>query len=605
MKMRVADYIVQFLIEKGITDSFSVVGGGSMFLNDAFGKEPKMHCIYNHHEQACTMAAEAYYKYKNKMAAVCVTTGPGGTNTVTGVLGAWQDSIPLFIISGQVRYETTVESTGLSLRQFGGQEHTIIHTIKCITKYAEMVRKPEEIRYHLEKAYYIALHGRRGPVWLDIPLNVQSAEIDVSALKGFETPQEDKKDIATDVDCILDELKKAMRPLIIAGSAIRTSGAEKTFLQIVEQLNIPVSYPLNVPDIISNHNSHAVGCFGGVGTRSGNFAVQNADLLLVLGCRMAFAHIGFNYSKFSPNSKKIVVDVDEAEQQKPTMKRDIKIIADVRDILEEMAVRDMSDMPDYSMWNKYCRELKEKYPVFQEHHKESADGRVNPYFMAKKMSDRMDENGIIVLGNSSGLDPKLQLGVEKQGERIILNCNCGSMGYCLPAGIGAAAASGKRVIVYTGDGCIQMNIQELQTIIHNKLPIKIVILNNKGYGGVVATQNNFFEGRYCGCTEDSGISMPDFEKLAYAYGFDYVKLEDHAHMDEALDDLLKDDSPAICEVYQDMVQAIEPCVSSRKLEDGTLVSTGIDDLAPFLPLEEYEACQYENWIKCAKGKGED
>lgn len=597
MKMRVADYVVKFLVEKGITDSFSVVGGGSMFLNDAFGKNPDMHCTYNHHEQACAMAAEAYYKYKNKMAAICVTTGPGGTNTVTGVLGAWQDSIPLFIISGQVRYETTVESTGLELRQFGGQEHQIVDTIKSITKYAEMVRKPEDIRYHLEKAYYIAMHGRRGPVWLDIPLNIQSTEIETEGIKGFEEPQENEKMVKGYVDGILEELKKAERPLIIAGSAIRTTGAEKTFLQVIEQLNVPVSYPLNVPDIISNDNEHTVGCFGGVGTRSGNFAVQNADLLLVFGCRMAFAHIGFNYQKFSPNSKKIVIDIDEAEQQKPTMKRDIKIIADVKDILEEMAKRDITGMPTYEMWNRYCKELKEKYPVFQEHHKESADGRVNPYYMAKKISDRMDENGIVVLGNSSGLDPKLQLGVEKQGERIILNCNCGSMGYCLPAGIGAAVASGKKVVVYTGDGCIQMNIQELQTIVHNRLPVKIVVLNNNGYGGVVATQDNFFDGTHFGCTEDSGISIPDFEKLAYAYGFQYVRAENHAQVDDALDFLLEDNTPAICEVYQDMVQSIEPCVASRKLEDGTLVSTGIDDLAPFLPLEEYEACQYENWIK--------
>lgn len=597
MKMTVAEYVVKFLIEKGITDVFSVVGGGSMFLNDAFGKEPEMRCTYNHHEQASAMAAEAYYKYKNQMAAVCVTTGPGGTNAITGVLGAWQDSIPVFVISGQVRYETTVESTGLPLRQFGGQENTIIENIKTITKYAEMVRKPEEIRYHLEKAYDAAMHGRRGPVWLDIPLNVQNAEIDTENLKGFQKRREDGHAIKEYVDCILSELKNAERPLLVAGSAVRTSGAEEEFLEIVEKLNVPVTFPLNVADVIGNDNQYAVGCFGGVGTRSGNFAVQNADLLIVFGCRMAFAHIGFNFQRFSPNSKKIVIDIDEAEQQKPTMKRDVKIIADVKDILEELAKRDLSALPSYKLWNRYCRELKEKYPVFKEHHNQSADGRVNPYYMAKKLSDRMDENGIVVLGNSSGLDPKLQMGVKKQGERIILNCNCGSMGYCLPAGIGAAVASGRRVIVYTGDGCIQMNIQELQTIIHNKLPIKIIILNNNGYGGVVATQNNFFEGRHCGCTEDSGISMPDFEKLAYAYGYQYVKAENHAQVDGALDYLLQDDNPAICEVYQDMAQAIEPCVASRKAEDGTLVSTGIDDLAPFLSLEEYNECQYGNWRK--------
>lgn len=599
MKMRVADYIVQFLVEKGITDTFSVVGGGAMFLNDAFGCNPDMHCIYNHHEQACAMAAEAYYKYKNKMAAICVTTGPGGTNTLTGVLGAWQDSIPLFLISGQVRYETTVESTGLPLRQFGGQEHPIIDTVRNITKYAEMVRKPEYIRYQLEKAYHIALHGRRGPVWLDIPLNIQGAEIETTELQGFHSlPQDkDKEKVKEYVDCILKEIKKAERPLLIAGSAIRSAGAEKYFWQALDKLNLPVVYPLKVADIMSNENELSIGCFGGVGSRAGNFAIQNADLLVAFGCRLSFGQTGFNYQQFSPNSKKIMIDIDEAEQQKPTVKRDIRIIADVADILEELAKRDISGFSEYKLWNMYCKELKDKYPVFQEHHKKSADGRVNPYYMAKKISDRMDENDIVVLGNSSGLDPKLQLGVNKLGERIIENCNCGSMGYCLPAGIGAAIASRKRVLVYTGDGCIQMNIQELQTIVHHKLPIKIIILNNKGYGGIVTTQNNFFEGRHFGCTEQTGVSMPSFEKLAYAYGLNYVRAENHEQVDMALDILLADDAPAICEVYQDMVQPIEPRVASKKSEDGTLVSTAIDDLAPFLSAEEYQECQYRKWEK--------
>ncbi len=600
MKIQVADYVAQFLMEKGITDLFSVVGGGSMFLNDAFGRAKGIRCIYNHHEQACAMAAEAYFKYKNQMAAVCVTSGPGGTNALTGVLGAWQDSIPLFIISGQVRYETTVDSAGLPLRQFGGQEHQIVDTVKNITKYAAMVKKAEDVRWHLEKAYDMAMDGRRGPVWLDIPLNVQSAEIETESLKGFQKPEKDREKVRGYADSILEEVKKAERPLIIAGSAVRSSGAQDVFLRLLERLHIPVTYPLVVSDLVSNENRQAVGCFGGAGTRAGNFAVQNADLLLVFGCRMAFSHIGFNYEKFSPASRKIVVDIDEAEQSKPTMKRDIKILADVRDILEEMEKRDLCGMPSYPKWNAYCQELKKRFPIYQKHHETSEDGRVNPYFMAKALSDRMDEHGIIALGNSSGLDPKLQYGIEKQGERVILNCNCGSMGYCLPAGIGAAAASGRRVVVYTGDGCMQMNIQELLTISHNKLPVKIIVLNNKGYGGVVATQTNFFDGHLCGCTEESGISMPDFEKLAYAYGFQYVRAENHEQVEKALDALLCDDAPAICEVYQDMIQGIEPRVSSRKLEDGTLVSTGIDDLAPFLPLEEYEACQYENWVKGGK-----
>lgn len=600
MKIRVADYVAHFCVEKGMTDVFSVVGGGSMFLNDALGHRKEIHCTYNHHEQASTMAAEAYYKYKGKMPLVCVTTGPGGTNTVTGLLGAWQDSIPLFVISGQVRYETTVGSTGLNLRQFGGQEHQIIKTVGNVTKYAHMVTDPQDIRYELEKAYTIAMNGRRGPVWLDIPLNVQGAEVEIDSLPGYDE-QEEEQDIAEYIDIIADELRKAKRPLIVAGSAIRTAGKVEKFLELVEKMVIPVTYPLTVPDVISVENKRAVGCFGGVGNRAANFAVQNADLLIVFGCRMAFAHIGFNYQKFSPDSKKITIDIDEAEQEKPTMKRDIKVIADVGKVIDELLNRELL-LPDYTRWNAYCSYLKEKYPIFQEHHKISEDNRVNPYYLAKGLLDRMKEDGIVVLGNSSGLDPMLQMGLRKQGGRIILNCNCGSMGYCLPGGIGAAVASGKQVVVYTGDGCIQMNIQELQTIIHNKLPIKIVILNNGGYGGVVATQNNFFEGRLSGCTKDSGISMPDFEKLAWAYGYKYFRIATHSDAEPVLDELLADNVPAICEVMQDLKQDIEPCVSSRKQEDGTIVSTGIDDLYPFLDIEEYEGNQYHNWEKRIYGE---
>lgn len=594
--MRVADYIAEFLIRHEIKDGFSVVGGGSMFLNDAFAHCDGLNITYNHHEQAATMAAESYYKVKGKMALVCVTTGPGGTNTITGLLGAYQDSIPMFVISGQVRYETTVESTGLPLRQFGGQEHQIIDTVRNVTKYVEMVRKPEDIRYYLEKAFYEATHGRRGPVWLDIPLNVQSSEVNPEQLKGFMV-EKSSEDCLDDARIILDELTKAERPLFVVGSAVRTVGYTEKFLELSHHLNVPVTYPLNVPDAISAEDELAMGCFGGVGNRAANFAVQNADLLVVFGCRMAFAHIGFNYQAFSPNSKKITIDVDPAEQEKPTMKRDIKITADVGvviDSLLELLSDDEKGKNDE--WMEYCKYIRKKYPIFQEHHKMSVQNRVNPYFMANSIRNHLKEDEVICIGNSSGLDPLLQLGVKKLGQRIILNCNCGSMGYCLPAGIGAYVASKKPVVVYTGDGCIQMNIQELETIVYNKMPIKIIVLNNGGYGGVVATQKNFFEGRLSGCTSDSGVGMPDFEKLAYAYGLKYYRMA--SHEDSArIDELFQWEGPALMEVMQDTEQDIEPCVARRQDENGNLVSTGIDDMAPFLTMEEYQSNQFDNWKK--------
>ncbi len=585
MKIQVADYVAQFLMEKGITDLFSVVGGGSMFLNDAFGRAKGIRCIYNHHEQACAMAAEAYFKYKNQMAAVCVTSGPGGTNALTGVLGAWQDSIPLFIISGQVRYETTVDSAGLPLRQFGGQEHQIVDTVKNITKYAAMVKKAEDVRWHLEKAYDMAMDGRRGPVWLDIPLNVQSAEIETESLKGFQKPEKDREKVRGYADSILEEVKKAERPLIIAGSAVRSSGAQDVFLRLLERLHIPVTYPLVVSDLVSNENRQAVGCFGGAGTRAGNFAVQNADLLLVFGCRMAFSHIGFNYEKFSPASRKIVVDIDEAEQSKPTMKRDIKILADVRDILEEMEKRDLCGMPSYPKWNAYCQELKKRFPIYQKHHETSEDGRVNPYFMAKALSDRMDEHGIIALGNSSGLDPKLQYGIEKQGERVILNCNCGSMGYCLPAGIGAAAASGRRVVVYTGDGCMQMNIQELATLKYNQLPVKLFVYNNNGYMLIRHNQHNYMNDRFLGVGPDSGLQTPNYCEIAKAYGLKAVRITADDDIEALILEVLAEAEPVVCEVILQEFSEIVPRIASRVMPDGSLRAADFDDLYPFIRTE--------------------
>lgn len=593
MKMTVAQYTADFVAER-MTQVFSVVGGGSMFMNDAFGHHPKLSVLYNHHEQACTMAAEAYFKQSGVPATVCVTTGPGGTNTVTGLLGAYQDSIPIMMISGQVRYATTVESTGLKLRQFGGQEHQIIDTVRNLTKYAEMVRKPEEIAYILEKAYFTLMDGRRGPVWVDIPLDIQNTEIETEELVHF-TPDAMNFNDEKYAKIIVEELKKASRPVFVVGSAVRTSGSIDEFLALVDKWDIPVVYPLNVPDAISVDNKRAYGCFGGVGNRAANFIVQNADLLVVFGCRMAFAHIGFNYQAFSPNSKKIVIDIDAEEQEKPTMKRDIKVVADVKNIISSMLNIDKGNM-DISKWIEYCDWLKEKFPIYQDYHRTSKNN-VNPYFMAKLIFDNIPQNGTTVIGNSSGLDPLLQIGVREKGIRTILNCNCGSMGYCLPAGIGACVASGKKTIVYTGDGCIQMNLQELETIVFNKLPIKIIVLNNSGYGGVVATQNNFFNGRHSGCTKESGIGIPSFERLAYAYEMTYFKASNNDEAEALFDKFLDGDEPALLEVIQDTKQDIEPCVASRINEEGKIVSNGIDDMSPLLTIEEYEACKYDNWLK--------
>lgn len=592
MKMRVADYVAEFMIQKGISQVFSVVGGGSMYLNDAFGNCKGLKVTYNHHEQASTMAAEGYYKASGKIAGVCVTTGPGGTNTITGVLGAYQDSSPLFIVSGQVRYATTVESTGLNLRQFGGQEHQIIDTIRNVTKYACMIRSASEIKIELEKAFREAVTGRPGPVWIDIPLDIQGQEIETDELVGLDNA-ETNVDVEDYIKQIEEEIQKAKRPLFLVGAAIHIVEKQKEFIELMERYQIPAAFSIKVPDIVPKDHPLNAGCYGNVGSRAGNFAVQNADLLVVFGSRMTFWQTGFNFEKFSPNSRKVVIDIDEAEQNKPIILRDLKVTADLGSIIDGMLQSEIKPFKNENNWCDYITDLKRKYPIFQEKFNESE--RINPYYFAKKLYEQQDKDTVIVLGNSSGLDTILQTGIKEAGARVVFNRNCGSMGYCLPAGIGAYEAVKRPIHVVTGDGCIMMNIQELATISFHKMPIKIFIFNNGGYCGVVNTQNKFFQNRLCGCTKDSGIWMPPFRKIADAFEIKYQLLANHKQLDEQFDQIMNDQGPMVVEILQDLKQGIEPAASSKRDDSGNIVSTAIDDGYPFLSKEEYEACQFDQW----------
>ncbi len=589
MKKRVADYIVDFLVNKGIKDVFTVVGGGAMYLNDAFGSSKKINCTYHHHEQAAAMAAEGYARINNKMALTCVTTGPGGTNAMTGVLCAYQDNIPMIVISGQVRYNTTVESTGLKLRQFGEQEYTIVDSVKPMTKYAHMVKNANEIKYQLEKALYIANSGRKGPVWLDIPLDIQSAIIETDNLQSYKIENEEFNH-CKDIELIIEELKKAERPVILAGSSIRTSGSRNKFLNLIKKLNIPVVAATSIADVINNENELYFGNFGVFGGRSGNFIIQNADLVIGFGCRMSFKQTGFNFKEFASNAKKIVIDIDKEELLKNTMKIDVPIYADISEVIEELNDSNIEAFNNKD-WLNYCSNLKKKFSIYQPKFKNSL--QVNPYYFINEFNKKIKDDSIVVVGNSTASVCTLQMGVEKENQRLFGNVNCGTMGYDLPASIGACIASKKEVFCVTGDGSIQMNIQELQTIIHNKLPIKIIIFNNSGYQAIVNTQNNFFEGRLSGCTNDSGISMPDFSKLANAYGLPYVLIENNENVEKGLDELINIEGFAICEIIQDEHQTIEPRVKSKEKEDGTIYSPPIDDLSPFLNNDEYIQCLFK------------
>lgn len=592
MRMRVADYIAQLLKENGIEDVFSVVGGGAMYLNDAFGNTEGIRCTYNHHEQASAIAAEGYARINNKIAAVCVTTGPGGTNAMTGVLCGYQDNIPMLIISGQVRLNTTVKSTGLNLRQFGEQEYTIVDSVKPMTKYAVMVEDPKKIKYYIEKALYIAQHGRKGPCWLDIPLDVQGAIIETESLEGYYP--EEKKTKCEYINEIIKMIKKSNCPVILAGSSIRTSGVRDKFIKLIQKLNIPVVAATSVADVMNLENDLYFGNFGVFGGRAGNFIVQNADLVISLGCRLSFKQTGFNFENFAKKSKIIAVDVDNNELLKDTIKIDFPINADIVDVIEELYKSEI--VFNNNEWIDYCRRLKAKYPIYQDKFEKSTS--VNPYYFINKLNNRLSDNSIVVVGNSTSSVCMLQMGVQKEKQRLFGNVNCGTMGYDVPAAIGAARASSQEVFCVTGDGSIQMNIQELQTIVHNNIPVKIIIFNNGGYQAIVQSQTNFFKGRLSGCTKTSGISTPDMKKIAEAYGIPYIKVEDNLCVENGIDKLLNIKGYAICEVIQDTEQIIEPKVKSKEKEDGTIYSPPIDDLYPFLSNKEYEEAQYKGGNAC-------
>lgn len=594
MKIRVADYIAQFLVDNDIDTLFSVVGGGAMHLNDGFGHNENLNCIYNHHEQACAIAAEGYYRMSNKLPAVCVTTGPGGTNALTGVLGAYLDSIPMLVISGQVKYEMTVASTGLPLRQIGDQEWDIISTVDSMTKYCEMIVNPNKIKYALQKALYYAQNGRPGPCWIDVPLDVQGAIIDTDDLIEF-IPKEDEIDFGkpvTDdvIESVIERLKTARRPVIYAGSAIRTNNVHDEFLKLVEKLQIPVVNAWNATDSLEYDNKLTVGCGGSFGDRPANFAVQNSDLVLSLGCRLSTRQVSFAYESWAREAYKIMVEIDSSEIKKPTLNIDMPIQSDIKEFIlkfNEYLENKPLDI-DYSNWIGICNEWKQKYPVCDELKYQQKD-KVNVYAFLNSLSNKMIENQKIVVANGSACacihGYKL-----KKGQRLVVNSGVASMGYDLPAAVGACFGIDKsNLVCVSGDGSIQMNLQELQTIVHHKLPIKLFVINNNGYQSIRITQRSFFEQPFVGIGGDSGdVSFPDMGKIANAYGIPYIKCESTDELDSAIEKTLNSDSFIMCEIMVDTKQGFEPKSASKRLPDGRMVSAPLEDLKPFLDRKELE-----------------
>ena len=564
-----------------------------MHLNDSLGRESRIHYVCNHHEQAGAIAAEAYARISGNLGVINVTTGPGGINALNGVFGAWTDSIPMLVISGQVKRETCLAAMPVpELRQLGGQEAEIVRIASPITKYAQVVLDPESIRYHLERAVYLATHGRPGPCWLDIPVDVQSALVNESSMTAYDSSEDalkfDAQTLRDHCREVLSRIRSAERPVIMVGTGVHIAKAVDLFRSVIDRLGIPVTTAFNAHDLVPSDHPLNCGRPATIGDRPGNLAVQNSDLLLILGCRLNIRQISYNWKAFARAAFKIQVDIDPAEFQKPTVKPDLAIQADLRDFLQEL-MRQVSDSSvatdQHSWWLKWCRERVERYPVVQAHHRDPAKP-LNAYHFVDLLFDLLKEDDIIACGDATACVVPFQAGKLKKGQRLFSNSGCASMGYDLPAAIGAAFASeGRGVICMAGDGSVQLNIQELQTIVHHQLNIKIFVMNNGGYLSIRTTQQSFFKGNFVGEGPRSGVSFPDMVRLAQAYGIPSRKIE-MVDCRDSIARILEAPGPYLCEVMLDPEQGFEPRLSSRVLPSGKMVSSPLEDLFPFLSAEE-------------------
>jgi acetolactate synthase-1/2/3 large subunit len=590
--IRLADYVAQTLVRHGCDRVFLITGGLAMHLNDAIGKCPGLAYTCCHHEQSCAMAAEGYARIRNRPAVVQITGGPGGINTLNGVFGAYTDSIPMLILSGQAKRETCLSTYDLpGLRQLGDQEVEIVPMVRGITKYAVFVRDPLTIRRELEKAIYLSTHGRPGPCWLDIPVDVQSAMIDENALEAYDpaadVPADDPARLRALCAKTLDRIRKAERPVILAGSGIHLAGAVDLFERVVSRLGIPVTLAWTAPDALPTDHPLNCGRPGTVGDRPGNFAVQNSDLILVLGSRLNIRQVSYNWKNFARAAYKIQVDIDAAELAKPTVQPDLGICADLGEFLRELE-RQMDDPgfspPPAAAWLAWCRERVRRYPAVTAPQK--ASELVNPYPFIDEVIRQLRAEDIVVCGDATASIVPFQVGFMQKGMRMFANSGSASMGFDLPAAIGAAiAAPGRNVICFAGDGSAQLNIQELETIKFHRLPIKIFILNNGGYLSMRLTQGGLFQGNFIGEAPRSGVSFPDYVALATAYGLPAIRIDRIGYSDR-LAGFLAQEGPALCEVVLDPAQEFEPKLTSRRLPDGQMATSALEDMAPFLSREE-------------------
>ncbi len=589
--MKLSDYVVKFFEDNGVKDVFMLTGGGCMHLVDSFGSSKKIKYTCTHHEQSAAMAAEAYSKLTGDISLTLVTSGPGATNAITGVVGAYQDSVPCIFISGQSKKKQTVYDAQIPhLRQFGVQEVNIIPIVESITKYCVFVDEAEKIRYYLEKALHMAKEGRPGPVWIDIPLDMQSSIINENELVGF---SENELELSykhipseSEIGYVVEALKTAKRPVVIAGHGIRLAGAINEFEQFIDKHQMPVVTPIMGIDLLATDNQHNIGRVGTKGTRAGNFAMQNADVIIAIGSRMAVSVVGHEYSLFAREAKIIVVDIDPYEHKKQTIKIDKFINADAKCFLNALAEVPVDNDMNYGTWLSKCNIWKAKYPVCLAEYDDCSNG-INYYKFVDALTTITNENTPIISDAGSAFYVVSQAIKLKKGQRYITSGALATMGFGLPAAIGVSVAHEGPVVTITGDGSFQQNIQELSVVKHHNMPIKIFVMNNNGYFSIRQTQTKFFSSNFVGESVQSGIDFPDTKKIADAYGIEYHFIDNIEKLNNQLEYILNSEEPMVIEVKLLADQAIIPTNSAFIKPDGLMVSKPLEDMAPFLSRDEF------------------
>lgn len=600
--MRISNQIADWLVKQGIEQVFTVTGGGSMYLNQALGGHPNLRCTFMHHEQACAMAAEGYARIAGKPAVVMLTTGPGSINALNGVFGAFTDSIPMIVISGQSKRETCLSFNDTSdLRQLGDQEGPTIAMASPVCKFAHLVRSEQDLETALPKAFFLATTGRPGPTWLDIPLDIQQSMVEIHIPDPQQTQECDRNSLRTACRTILEKLQSSHRPLILGGTGVRLSKTESKLLNLIERLGIPLATAWTHDLIASDHPLFA-GRPGTIGTRAGNFCLQNADFVLVVGSRLNIRQTSYNWDAFAKNAWLAQIDIDPAELNKPTIKVDFGVESDLGDFFEVLEEELASiELPSYQAWAEWCQKTGIIYNASNEH-QQIPNAPLNPYVMVDRIFKQLRPDDIIATGNASACILPFQVGSLKKDQRLFSNSGSASMGYDLPAALGAATAAQnkvqRRVVCFAGDGSLQMNIQELQTLKTTGLNVVVIVLNNRGYLSIWQTHENFF-GRVIGATPESGVEFPSFAEVARAYGIKGISIASENDLSK-LDELLQENGPLLIDLHVDPRQEFMPRIKSRIDEHGKFITPELEDMHPFLPENELKAIRLEAQSKRAR-----